>query len=162
MVPLLTLALDRARDDLGPMAPPVAVALSSAGSFVVVPGPELVIVFGVSVPVLSAGLGVLGVVLGLLMAPAPAAPIGARRTAALWVSLIGIELALVVACSAVAGKALLPLVAMGWGIGLGWSGLAVAQLLAEQVLGGIRRVTGAFIEWAAARAGGGGKDKADE
>jgi hypothetical protein len=52
-----------------------------------------------------------------------------------------------------------PLIAMGWGIGLGFSGLSVAQALGDEALSGVRRIADAFITAIATKIGGAGKEK---
>ncbi len=126
---------------------PVAIALASTRSQWVLPGPEIIVVLGVEVPALSALFGVVGVGLGQLLAPATA-PLGWRRRSALVVALLGIVLAIVIATGQI------PLVAMGWGIGLGFSGLSVASTLGEQTGAGIRKITDAFFNMVASRIGG--------
>ncbi|PTS73814.1 hypothetical protein DBR17_17845 [Sphingomonas sp. HMWF008] len=126
-----------------------ATALASSGSTrLVVPGPWTIVLWGVDIPTLSAAIGAVGVILGQLLAPVPTAPLGGRRRAALVVALLGLELGIVIAT----GQQ--PLVAMGWGIGLGFSGLAVAQALGDQALSGVRKIADAFISMIAAKVGG--------
>jgi hypothetical protein len=144
------------------IAMPLAVGLSSASTSFVVPGPESMVLFGVAVPVLSALFGVVGVVLGQILAPGAVPPLGRRRRAALVTALIGLALGIVIACSVITGKAVLPLVAMGWGIGLGFSGLAAMQALGDQALGGVKRVGGELIDSLVERAGGTKKDSGNE
>lgn len=124
---------------------PLAVAMASARSEWVLPGPEVIVVLGVDVPALSAAFGVVGVVLGQLLAPP--AELTLRRRVALSASLLGIVVAIVIASGQI------PLVAMGWGIGLGFSGLSVATTLGEQAKAGIQRITDAFFNMVAARMG---------
>lgn len=142
-------ALDAGRTSLAILA---VAASSATGKAFVVPGPELVIVLGVSVPALSALFGVVGIVLGQLLAPTPATPLGWRRRAALVLALALFELGIVIAT----GQH--PLIAMGWGIGLGFSGLSVAQALGDEALSGVKRIADAFITAIASRIGGGTKD----
>ncbi|AJP73156.1 hypothetical protein [Sphingomonas hengshuiensis] len=132
---------------------PAAMLISSAGTRLVVPGPEWLVVAGVALPIFSSGAGVLGVVLGMWLAPARAIPLGWRRQGALVVTLLAIIL-----CSVIAtGQQ--PLVALGWGIGLGFSGLTVAELLGEQARSALKTIGDAFIAHVAGRVGGGkGKD----
>jgi len=142
------------RDPIGQIvAMPAAVLLSSSGPRrVVVPGPAVIAWWGVDVPILSLVLGIVGVGCGMALAPAPAVPLSWRRWIALLVSLVGLELGIVMAT----GQQ--PLVAMGWGIGLGFSGLGIAQLLGAQALGGIKTISDAFFSAIAARIGGSKKD----
>lgn len=136
------------RDQIGQIvAMPMAVALSSSGAKrVVVPGPALVGIWGVDIPIVSLLLGVIGIACGMAMAPA--APLSWRRWIALAIALTGLELGIVIAT----GQQ--PLVAMGWGIGLGFSGLGVAQLLGSQATAGIKTISDAFFAGVAARIGG--------
>jgi len=137
------------------LAMPLALGLSSAGTSFVVPGPESLVLFGVAVPVLSSILGVVGVALGQLLAPPAVPPLGRKRRGVLVAALVALELCIVLACSVITGKAVLPLVAMGWGIGLGFSGLAAMQALGELAPIGVKRVGGELIDRF------GGKDKDD-
>lgn len=127
-----------------------AVTLSNAAASApfVVPGPELAIVLGVKVPLLSAIFAVGGVGLGQLLAPSAASTLDLRRRIALFVALTGLALGIVIA----SGQ--MPLVALSWGIGLGFSGLTVAQTLGAQAVSGIKRVTDAAIGAMATRLGG--------
>lgn len=124
--------------------------LSSAtpSARLVVPGPTIIAVFGVDFPVLSALFALAGVVLGQLLAPPPKLPLGWRRQSALVVALLGLAIGIVIATGQ------LPLIALSWGIGLGFSGLTVAQVLGEQASLGIRRVSDAFITMLTTRVGG--------
>ncbi|WP_448660319.1 hypothetical protein ACPVPU_07355 [Sphingomonas sp. CJ99] len=115
----------------------------SAPDIWVVPGPHMIVVAGVAVPVLSAGFGIVGIGLGQLLAPP--VTMGLRRRVALIAALLGIELGIVIAT----GQQ--PLVAMAWGIGLGFSGLAVAEALGSAASDGVRRISGAFITAISAR-----------
>lgn len=134
---------------------PLLVAVNSAMSAnFVVPGPPAIIFWGVAVPSLSLLFGVVGVLLGQLLAPAPAVPLGWKRRSALVASLLGIAIGIVIAT----GQQ--PLVAMAWGIGLGFSGLSVAQALGTGAMDGIKSAIDAFTAMVAARIGAGkGKDQ---
>ncbi|MDF7776887.1 hypothetical protein P1X14_16640 [Sphingomonas sp. AOB5] len=136
------------------LAVPLVAALSSAGGNIVLPVPELLIVGGVTVPIVSAIAGMLGVLLGELMAAPPAAPLTARRR---WAVRISLHL-LIVGIVVLTGQQLL--VALGWGIGLGFSGLAVAETLGSQAMAGIKMITDALLTRIAGSAGG--KDKTDD
>lgn len=131
----------------------LAVAASGATSKAfVVPGPELIVVLGVAVPALSALLGVGGVIVGQLLAPT-GTPLTMRRRVSLSVALVMLELGIVIATGQ------MPLVAMGWGIGLGFSGISIFQALGEEALSGVRRIADAFIGAIASRVGGASKDQ---
>ena len=124
-------------------------ALNAASStHLVVPGPEWLVVLGVQVPLFSAGAGALGVLLGQLLAPPPAAPLGTRRKVALVITLHALVLASVI----LTGQQVL--VVLSWGIGLGFAGLTVAETLGAQAIAGLKAVTNAFIAMLAAKAGG--------
>ena len=101
-----------------------AVAASgSAPSAFIVPGPTTIVVLGVAVPALSAVLGVIGVVVGQLLAPA-GVPLGWRRRSSLMTALIMLELGIVIA------RFRRPLVAIGHvpvGRGVGKRGAEVGQ-----------------------------------
>jgi hypothetical protein len=128
------------------MTPAVAIGTSPAAA-IVVPGPELVIAWGVHIPVFSTAAGILGVVLGLLMAPTPATEIGWRRRVATWLALA----ALVVVSAVAFGQ--MPLVSLSWGIGLGFSGYAVAELIGTETRAGIKKIMDAFFSAIAGRIG---------
>ncbi|PKP93178.1 MAG: hypothetical protein CVT77_06505 [Alphaproteobacteria bacterium HGW-Alphaproteobacteria-16] len=131
---------------------PIVVLMSTAPSnAIIIPGPELVIAWGVQIPVFSAAAGVLGVVLGQLLAPAPPV-IGWRRRIAVWLTL----LALVTASAIAFGQ--MPLVSLSWGIGLGFSGYAVAEALGSETKAGIKRIMDAFFSAIAGRIGAKPKD----
>jgi hypothetical protein len=143
-------AIDAGRTSLAILA--VAASGSTHSAFVV-PGPELVIVLGVAVPALSALFGVVGILLGQLLAPTPAAPLGWRRRSALVLALVMFELGIVIFTGQNA------MIAMGWGIGLGFAGLSVAQALGDEALSGVRRIADAFISAIASKVGGKDTDK---
>lgn len=111
-------------------------------------GPPLIVIFGFDVPVLSALFGVLGVLLARRVAPPSAvdARLGREGRAALTVLLALGVLALIIA-----GQKQ-PIVALGWSIGLGFSGIAVVELLASAVMGSARVALKAFTRGAAAEA----------
>ncbi len=132
---------------------PAALALvlgsdAIANAPLVLPGPELVIVLGVKLPLLSAIFAVGGVALGQLLAPSAASALDLRRRLALFVALTGLALGIVIATGQ------MPLVALSWGIGLGFSGLTVAQTLGTQAISGVKRISDAFIGTLATRLGG--------
>ncbi|RHW17185.1 hypothetical protein D1610_11590 [Sphingomonas gilva] len=112
-------------------------AQAAAPSF----GPPLVIVFGFDVPVLSAIFGLIGVLLARRVAPASAAGAALGRTgnAALTGLLVLGVLALIVS-----GEKR-PIVALGWAIGLGYSGLGFIELVARSVVAGARIIIDAFV-----------------
>jgi hypothetical protein len=136
------------------LAMPIALAFSSAGTRIVLPGPELIGVFGVDIPVFSAIFGITGVLAGHWLAPAAPAPLDWRKTTLLLATLSLVTVAIVVAT----GQR--PVVAIGWGIGLGFSGVSSVQLLGSQAGGGIKTITDAFFNMIAARISG--KSKEDD
>jgi hypothetical protein len=136
------------------IAMPIALAFSSAGTRIVLPGPELIGVFGVDIPVFSAIFGVTGVLAGHWLAPAAPSQLTWRKTTLLLLTLSLVTLAIVVAT----GQR--PVVAIGWGIGLGFSGVSSVQLLGTQAGGGIKTITDAFFNSIAARISG--KPKEDD
>jgi hypothetical protein len=123
---------------------------------ITIPGPELVIAWGVHIPVFSAGAGIVGVILGLLMAPTSAAEIGWRRRIAVWASLV----ALVIASAIAFGQ--MPLVSLSWGIGLGFSGYTVAESLGAETKAGIKKLMDAFFSALAVRIGATKKGEGNE
>lgn len=86
-----------------------------------IPGPETLILFGVHIKVLSAIFGVLGVLLGHVMAPVTAEPLALRRQSAVIVAGVMISIAITIAT----GQR--PLVVMGWSIGIGFAGITIFQ-----------------------------------
>ncbi len=92
-------------------------------------GPASVILFGAELPIWSMLFGIVGVLMARRVAPATAAGTALGRTgnAALTVLLVLGVLALVVA-----GEKR-PIVALGWSIGLGFSGLAFIEMVARAV-----------------------------
>lgn len=118
------------------------------GDRLVLGGPGVVELLGHDVPTLSALLGIIGVGLGQLLEPQSAPALTTRRRAALIAALMLIELTIVIAT----GKR--PLVAMGWGIGLGFAGLSVVSGLGELARAAIGAIGQAAIERVAALARG--------
>lgn len=121
---------------------------SSTGDTIVLPGPAVIMIAGVSIHVMSAALGLIGVVLGHLLSPPASAALTRQRAIALFVTLLLLELTIVMAT----GQA--PIVAMGWGIGLGFSGYTVAATLGSQAQAGIKTISDAFIDRIARQIGG--------
>jgi hypothetical protein len=121
-------------------------------------GPHAVIAFGVEVPVLSALFGLIGVVLARRVAPATdaGAKLGPGGNAALTALLALGVLALIVT-----GEKR-PIVALGWSVGLGYSGLAFIEMVARGVMTGSRVAIETFskviVALAEARQGKGGGD----
>lgn len=139
--------------DLARSIPMLALATSAAQvATITIPGPELVVAWGVHIPVFSAGAGIIGVILGLLMAPTSAVELGWRRRIAVWAALV----ALVIASAIAFGQ--MPLVSLSWGIGLGFSGYTVAEALGAETRSGIKKIMDAFFAAIAARIGAAKKD----
>ncbi len=113
-------------------------------------GPPEIILFGAAVPIWSALFGLVGVLLARRVAPATAA--GAALGPVGNAALTGL-LALGVIALIVAGEKR-PIVALGWSIGLGYSGLGFIELVARSVVAGAKLVMDAFIEVAARIAAG--------
>lgn len=104
-------------------------------------GPASVVVFGAELPVWSMLFGITGVLMARRVAPATAAGTALGRTgnAALTVLLVLGVLALVVA-----GEKR-PIVALGWSIGLGFSGLGFIEMVARAVRGAARLMLDGFV-----------------
>ena len=96
-----------------------------SGTFVI-PGPETLILFGVHVKVLSALFGVVGVILGHLMAPVATAPLGWRRHSAVVIAGVLVSVATTIAT----GQR--PLIVLGWSIGIGFAGVTIFQVWSTQ------------------------------
>jgi hypothetical protein len=113
-------------------------------------GPAAVQLLGYDVPLMSALFGVLGVVLARRVAPIdPAAErLGAAGNAALTTLL-----ALGVLAFIIAGEKR-PIVALGWAVGLGYSGIAFVALVAEAVKRFAKSFLEAFVRGAAGSSAG--------
>lgn len=129
------------------------IAAGASSRSLVLPGPEALVVFGVSIPIFSALAGAIGVGLGQLIAPA-GQPMTLRRRLAVVAAMLLLTLTIVIA----SGQ--WPLVALAWGIGLGFSGPTVAETLGAQAVAGAKQLTDAFFSAIAARMNG-NKDKTD-
>lgn len=103
-------------------------------------GPETIAILGVQVKTLSAAFGVLGVVLGHLMAPASPVPLGWRRQSAV----IAAGLLMAIAIAITTGQR--PLMVLGWSIGIGFAGIAIYQLLAAHATAATRTIGSAALE----------------
>ncbi|WP_343528741.1 hypothetical protein [Sphingomonas sp.] len=104
-------------------------------------GPVAVIVFGAELPIWSIIFGIIGVLMARRVAPATAAGTALGRTGntALTVLLVLGVLALIVS-----GEKR-PIVALGWSIGLGFSGLGMIEMVARAVRGGARLILDGFV-----------------
>lgn len=114
---------------------------AGAGSTPPAFGPPVVIAFGYEVPVLSAIFGLIGVCLARRVAPASIAgsKLGRSGNAALTALLALGVLALIVT-----GEKR-PIVALGWSVGLGYSGIAFIEMVARAVVGGSKLILDAFV-----------------
>jgi len=112
-------------------------------------GPAEIIVFGEAVPVLPALFGLIGLLMARRVAPASdaGARLGRTGNAALTALLALGVLALVI------NGQRQPLVALGWSIGLGYSGLAFIELVAAGALTLARSLIRIFIAARTAAAG---------
>jgi hypothetical protein len=136
------------RDLSAQLLRPVAAASAGAGLSSVAQaaapspsiGPEAVVLFGHAVPVWSAIFGLVGVFLARRVAPiSPAeAQLGAQGRLALTLLLALGVLALIVT-----GEKR-PIVALGWSVGLGYSGLAFVHLVATSVVALSRMILDSF------------------
>jgi len=93
-------------------------------------GPAEIVLFGTALPVWSLILGTVGVVMARRVAPASAAgtALGQVGNAALTILLLAIVVAVIVE-----GEKR-PIVALGWAIGLGFSGLGAIEMIARAAL----------------------------
>jgi hypothetical protein len=107
---------------------------------ITLPGPETLIMFGVHVKVLSAIFGVGGVVLGHLMAPVPAQPLGWRRQWAVVIAGLLVSIATTIAT----GQR--PLVVLGWSIGIGFAGITIFQGWGAQATDAARNIGSAALD----------------
>lgn len=115
-------------------------SVSRMNGTLTLPGPETLILFGVQVKVLSAIFGCGGVLLGHLMAPVPAAPLGWRRQIAVVVAGVLIALATTIAT----GQR--PLIVLGWSIGIGFAGITVFQTWGAQTASAAHTLGGAALD----------------
>jgi len=104
-------------------------------------GPAEIIVFGEAVPVLPALFGLIGLLMARRVAPASdaGARLGRTGNAALTALLALGVLALVI------NGQRQPLVALGWSIGLGYSGLAFVELVASAAMVAARAAARVFV-----------------
>lgn len=118
----------------------------------VIPGPETLIWWGVHVPILSAIFGIVGILLGHLMAPVIGAPMPFQRQA----SVIAAGVLLSLGITMVTGQK--PLVVLGWSIGIGFSGITIFQTMGVQARTGLKSLGDMVVE----RLKGVTVDKSDE
>jgi hypothetical protein len=104
-------------------------------------GPQAIEVFGYPVPVLSALFGLIGVLLARRVAPVSP---GAIRLGNVGNTALTALLALGVLALVVTGEKR-PLVALGWAVGLGYSGLASVELVSQAVMKFASLFTQAFL-----------------
>lgn len=102
-------------------------------------GPVIVQLLGYDVPVLSAVVGVVGVVLALDLAPPPPRRLNRRQKWALRVLAILLILCLVIYDQKN------PFITLGWAIGLGFSAYTVVELLGALVPERLKRIFDAFF-----------------
>lgn len=107
---------------------------------VVIPGPELVIWWGVDLPLLSAAFGIVGIVIGHFIAPAIGAPPSVQRQ--LWVIAGGVLISLGITMAT--GQK--PLLVLAWSLGVGFSGTTIFQTLGEHARAGFRTLGEQVIE----------------
>lgn len=120
---------------------------------VVIPGPELILWWGVQIPLLAAAFGIAGVLLGHLIAPVPAVPLPIQRQ--LGVVLAGILLSLGITITT--GQR--PLVVLAWSIGIGFSGITIFQTLGNGASRAVKQLTDSAVDKLPGRAGGTEEDK---
>lgn len=107
---------------------------------IILPGPETIVVFGVHLKILSGLFGVIGVLLGHVMAPVAASPLGWRRHSAVVVAGVLLSLCITIAT----GQR--PLVVLGWSIGIGFSGITIFQTWAAQAAAGAKSLGSAALD----------------
>lgn len=107
---------------------------------IIIPGPETVIWWGVHVPVLAAIFGVVGILLGHLMAPVIGAPMPVQRQIAVIVAGVLVSLGITM----VTGQK--PLVVLGWSIGIGFSGITIFQTMGAQARSGLKTLGDIVVE----------------
>lgn len=101
---------------------------------VIIPGPEVVLWWGVEVPLLAAALGVVGVALGHLMAPTIGLPLPAHRQVAV---VVGGMLVILTIAIAVGQR---PWLVLPWGFGVGFSGVTIFRTFAAQTRTGMKSI----------------------
>lgn len=101
-------------------------------------GPVVVNVLGYDVPVLSAGLSVVGVVLATVIAPPPALSM-VRRVA------LTILLALLMLAVVISDPTRSPIMSTCWAIGIGYTGLPIIETIAKAIRGRANELTGAEL-----------------
>lgn len=106
----------------------------------VIPGPELVIWWGVQVPLLTLVFSVAGVLVGHWMAPVIGAPLPLHRQAAV---IVGGILLSVTITMAVGQR---PMVGLSWSMGIGFSGLVIFQTMGAQARAGIKTLGDLVLE----------------
>lgn len=107
---------------------------------IVIPGPETVIWWGVHVPVLAAVFGIVGILLGHMMAPVIGAPLPVRNQAAVIVAGVMLSIGITIFI----GQK--PLVGLGWSIGIGFSGITIFQTMGVQARSGLKTLGEIVIE----------------
>lgn len=98
-------------------------------------GPVTVDVLGYDLPVLSAIISVLGVVLASMIAPPP--PLTLVKKLALTALLVLLMLALVIS-----DPARSPLLSTAWAIGIGYTGLPIIQAISDRIFARSGELTG--------------------
>lgn len=108
-------------------------------------GPKAIELFGYPVPVMSALFGLIGLMLSRRVAPVSPAAVALGRPGNAALTAL---LALGVLAFIIAGEKR-PIVALGWAIGLGYSGLAFIELVSRAVMNFARLSIQAFVRAAA-------------
>ena len=119
---------------------------------VVIPGPETVVWWGVSVPVLAAIFGIAGVLLGHLIAPVPATPLPIQRQLGGSAACVLLSLGITITT----GQR--PLIVLSWSIGIGFAGITIFQTMASQAASAFKRGGDALVAEVTERLGGKGGD----
>jgi hypothetical protein len=104
-------------------------------------GPRAIELFGYPVPIMSALFGLIGVLLARRVAPVSP---GAIRLGNVGNTALTALLALGVLALVVTGEKR-PMVALGWAVGLGYSGLASVELVSQAVMKFASLFTQAFL-----------------
>lgn len=114
--------------------------VGASRNVLVIPGYETVIWWGVHVPLLSAVFGIVGVLLGHVIAPVIGPPLPQHRQAAVIAGGILISLSITM----LTGQK--PLVVASWSLGIGFAGITIFQTMGKQARVGLKSFGELVIE----------------